>query len=577
MTDMTTTPSSAPAARDPILMTILAKALQSASEEMALNLIRSAFSAVVREARDCSTALLDASGRVVAQAEMIPMQTAALSASFAACAEQLDLSGITRNHAILMNDPYSGGQHLNDLILFSPIFYENELLGWAGSTAHHLDIGGGSAGVNTTATELIQEGLVIPPILFEVDKHWHGGLVERLIFANIRTPEIGRGDMDAQFASNHVGIERVRGIAARYGVDTLRDAMEEVLDYSERRMRSAIAEIPDGSWEGEAWIDGNGENPPSDPLKIAVRVTIRGDEAEMDFTGTTGQLRIMFNSPEASSIASAVTALRSVLNDTTIPANDGCNRPLKIVLPKGSILNPHPGAPVRARGTAGCRALDAVHDAIAKVLPDAAPAQGSNTTTALFLSHTKPDGKIAIHLDVLGGGWGAAKNYDAIHATDHVLSSCRLTPTESIEQLHPHVRMERFGLLEDSAGAGEFTGGMGINRRYRILTDGVVLSTYADRYVLPPRGLGGGTDGALARLFVERDGEVIELGAHSTLALRKGDAVEVRLPGGGGWGNPHKRRTERVADDYRNGLISEARVRDVYGRDPSTLSATRGN
>jgi N-methylhydantoinase B len=556
--------------RDPILLTILAKALQSASEEMAINLIRSAFSAVVREARDCSTALLDAKGRVVAQAEMIPMQTAALSTSFAAAAEQLNLSDIRPNHAILMNDPYSGGQHLNDLILFSPIFHEDELIGWAGSTAHHLDIGGGSAGVNTTASELIQEGLVIPPILFEVNKHWHGGLVERLIFANIRTPEIGRGDMDAQFAANHLGIRRVCGIAARYGVDTLRAAMEEVMDYSERRMRAAIATIPDGSWDGEAWIDSNGENPPGPPLKIAVRVTICGDEAEIDFTGTTKQLRTMFNSPEASSIASALTALRSILNDTTIPANDGCNRPIKIILPKGSILNPHPGAPVRARATAGCRSLDAVHDALAKILPDAVPAQGSNTTTALFLSHKMHDGKVCIHLDVLGGGWGAANNYDGIHATDHVLSSCRLTPIESIEQLHPYVRMECCELRPNSAGAGEFTGGMGLNRRYRILADDVVLSTYADRYVLPPQGRSGGTEGALARLFVERDGEIIELGAHSTLALKKGDAVEIRLPGGGGWGDPRKRLPELVTADFHNGLISEVQLRDVYGHLLST-------
>jgi N-methylhydantoinase B len=554
---------------DPILLTIIARALQSAADEMALNLIRSAFSAVVREARDCSAALLDAKGRVIAQAEMLPMQTAGLSMSFAACAAQLDLSKVGPDHAILMNDPYSGGQHLNDLILFSPIFLDGELLGWAGSTAHHLDIGGGSAGVNTTAEELIQEGLVIPPILMEVGRDWHGGGIERLIFANVRTPEIGRGDMDAQFASNHVGRERVLGLAKRFGVDVLRAAMSEVLDYSERRMRAAIAAIPDGSWEGEAFMDSDGREPASPPVRVVVRLTIRGDEAEMDFSGTDRQVRAMFNAPIASSFASAVTALRTILSDRSIPANDGCNRPVKLHFPEGSLLNPHPGAPVRARGSAGLRVLDAVHMALSKVVPERCPAQGANATTGFFLCHTRPDGKMAIHLDVLGGGWGAAKGYDAIHVTDNVLSSCRLTPTESIEQIYSHVRLEEFGLWQDSAGAGTWRGGLGLFRQYRIMADDVTLSLYTDRFVVQPAGAAGGLSSPLSTLTVERDGEEISLSGHATFAMRKGDLVTVRLSGGGGWGDPLLRDRAQVAADLEDGLISPAFARDVYGYTPA--------
>ena len=544
---------------------ILARALQATADEMAANLIRSAFSAVVREARDCSTALLDPHGRVVAQADMIPMQTAALSSSFAAAAEQLDLSGVGPGHCIVMNDAYSGGQHLNDIILFSPIFHGDRLLGWSGSTAHHLDIGGGSAGVNTRATELIQEGLIIPPLLMEVARDWHGGMIERLIFANIRTPEIGLGDMDAQFAANHVGAKRIREMADRFGVDTVLTAMEEVLDYSERRMRAALGEIPDGTWTGEAWMDGDGWDERSQPIRIVATVTIAGSEAIIDFTGTDPQVRTMFNSPIASSIAGAVTALRSILADTGMPANDGCNRPLRIVLPEGTILNPRRGAPVRARATASCRALDAVHDALGKILPDRVPAQGSNATTGFFLSWPRPQGGFAIHMDVLGGGWGAAKEYDAIHCTDHVLSSCRLTPSEAIEQLSPHVRIEGFGLIQDSWGAGAFNGGMGIVRRYRILKDGVVLSLYSDRFRLPPKGREGGVDGALARLTVLRDGELVVLGATSTFELQTGDLVEIRLPGGGGWGNPRLRDREAVARDLADGLISADFADQHYG------------
>ncbi|HEX7072792.1 MAG TPA: hydantoinase B/oxoprolinase family protein [Hyphomicrobiaceae bacterium] len=553
--------------RDKTRLIILARGLQAAADEMAANLIRSAFSAVVREARDCSTALLDAQGRVVAQADMIPMQTAALSGSFQAAAEQLDLSGVRPGQFVLMNDPYSGGQHLNDIILFSPIFFEDALIGWSGSTAHHLDIGGGSAGVNTSATDLIQEGIVIPPLLLDIERDWHGGMVERLIFANIRTPEIGLGDMDAQFAANHVGAERVMEMARRFGPEVVADAMREVLDYSERRMRAAIEEIPDGSWRGEAFLDGDGRDPQGPPIRIVATVTIKGDEAILDFTGTDPQVRTMFNSPLASSIAGGVTALRSILGDRDMPANDGCNRPLTLIIPEGTLLNPRPGAPVRARATACCRALDAVHAALGQVLPERTPAQGANSTTGFFLTHARPDGGVDIHLDVLGGGWGAAKGYDAIHATDHVLSSCRLTPTESIEQLSPHLLIESFGLIQDSWGAGAFNGGMGLFRRFRVLKEDVTLSLYSDRFRLPPKGREGGCDGTCASLFVLRDGERIELGATSTFALKRGDLVEIRLPGGGGWGNPRERDRELVVRDLEDGLISRDFARDRYGLD----------
>lgn len=541
---------------DTTRLVILAKALQSAADEMATNLVRSAFSAVVREARDCSTALLDAYGRVVAQADMIPLQTAALSEAFRCASEQLDLSGVGPSHAILLNDPYSGGQHLNDIILFTPIFHGERLLGWSGSTAHHLDIGGGAAGVNTSATELIQEGLIIPPLLLDVPRDWHGGMIERLIFANIRTPEIGRGDLDAQFAANHIGRERVLEMARRHGPETVEAAMEAVLDYSERRMRAAIADLPDGSWTGEAFLDGSAIN--GGPTRVVATVTIRGDEAVMDFAGTSAQVRGMFNCPLASSMAGAATALRSILRDTTMPANDGCNRPLRMIFPEGSILNPRPGAPVRARATAACRALDAVHAALVQAVPDQVPGQGSNSTTGLYLTRPRKDGGMAMHLDVLGGGWGGAKGCDGVHATDHILSSCRLTPVESIEQLHSHLRVVSFGLIPDSWGAGEFNGGLGLYRRFLIEDDEVSLSLYSDHFVHPPRGQFGGQDGQLARLIVTRRGEAIVLDGMSTFALQRGDVVEIALPGGAGWGDPARRNQLSVADDVSEGLITSS-------------------
>ncbi len=286
---------------DDIAISILARGFAAIAEEMGTNLVRSAFSTVVREARDCSAALLDADGYVIAQAEMQPMHTAALSQSFRASAEQLDLAKIDENSAIIMNDPYAGGQHLNDIILFQPIFFENELLGWAANTVHHLDIGGGSAGINTAAVDLIGEGLVIPPLLIDVERDWYGGTVERLIFANIRTAEIGLGDINAQFAANHIGRERIKEVAARYGTAMTKKAMSACLDYSDRLMRAAIRQMPDGQWTGEAFMDRDVFD--KNPVRVFATVTIAGDEMTLDFEGSAKQVKGMFNVPISSATA----------------------------------------------------------------------------------------------------------------------------------------------------------------------------------------------------------------------------------------------------------------------------------
>lgn len=540
---------------DPTRIAILARALQAAADEMGINLVRSAFSTVVREARDCSTALLDAEGNVVAQAEMIPMQTAALGQSFRAARAQLDLSGVGPGHAVLMNDPFSGGQHLNDIIVFQPIFLGGDLLGWAGNTAHHLDIGGGSAGVNTQATELLAEGLVIPPILIEVDRDWHGGAIERLIFANIRTAEIGRGDIDAQFAANHVGIARVREIAEREGVDTLRSVMAEAVSYSERRMRAAITAFPDGTWTGEAMVDRDVFV--DRPIRIRATLTVKGDGITVDFAGTDPQVKGMFNCPLSSATAAAVTAVRSVLADRDIPANDGCNRPLTLVFPEGSVLNPLKGAPVRARMASAYRAFDAVHAALAQAVPERVPAQGFNTTTGFYIAQSRPGGAWRVYVDVLGGGYGAASAYDGADALDGPLSSCRNTPIEAIEQIHPHLRMEAYALIPDSGGAGRWRGGLGFVRRIRVLEPGVSLNLYSDHYRYPPQGVAGGAPGTRGFLRIRRGEDTLELPPTASFALEPGDLIELGVGGGGGWGDPAARDPAALVRDIEDGRVTD--------------------
>ncbi len=548
---------------DTTQLAILANAMRAIADEMGAILVRSAFSTIVREARDCATALLDAEGNVVAQAEMIPIHNGGLSQAFQASAKQLDLGKVTPTSAILLNDPYAGGQHLNDFIVFQPVFHEGELLGWAGNTAHHLDVGGGGAGINIDASELIQEGIIIPPLLVDIAKDFNGGPVERLIFANVRTPVLGRGDFYAQLAANRTGIERMQELAGRAGAANVKRAMRETLDYAERRMRAAIATMPEGTWHGEAKIDNDVRG--TTPMIIKAKVTVSaGGNIELDFAGSAPQVKSMFNSSRSSALAAAISSVRSILADKEIPANDGCMRPVNVILPHGSILNPEPGLPVRARIIASYRLLDAVHDALTQAMPDRIPAQGFNSTTGLYLTQKRADGSMRIYADVLGGGYGAAPGYDGAHALAGILSSSRNTPVESIEQIHSQLRMLHYRLVPDSGGAGKFRGGLGFSRAIEVLEDGIELSYYSEHFRYPPRGRRGGSDAACGSLVIRRGAEVIRLPNTDVVRLHKGDIVELTVGGGAGWGDPAERSVADVEADLADGLITPAFAQRHY-------------
>lgn len=544
-------------------LAILANAMRAIADEMGAILVRSAFSTIVREARDCATALLDAQGNVIAQGEMIPIHNGGLSQAFRASAEQLDLSGIGPDSAIVLNDPYAGGQHLNDIIVFQPIFLDGALLGWAGNTAHHLDVGGGGAGINISATELIQEGIIIPPLLIDVQKDLFGGPVDRLIFANVRTPELGRGDFYAQLAANRTGVVRMQELAARAGAETVRAAMASSLIHAERSMRAAISKLPQGSWLGRAMIDNDVRG--TEPLVIQARVTVeQGGSIVLDFEGSAPQVRSMFNCSTSSALAAAVCAVRSTLIDENIPANDGCMRPIRLHLPQGSILRPDAGLPVRARMLPAYRLLDAVHDALAQAVPDRVPAQGFNSTTGLYLTQRRADGRTRIYADVLGGGYGAAQGYDGAHALAGILSSSRNTPIESIEQIHPQLRMLHYRLVPDSSGAGQWRGGLGFSRAIEVLEDGIELSFYSEHFRYPPRGRQGGSDAMCGSLVIRRGSETIRLPNTDAVSLQKGDIVELTVGGGAGWGDPAQRSAEAVAADLADGLITRGYARQHY-------------
>jgi N-methylhydantoinase B len=535
----------------PVDQAVITRALIAAADEMGVKLIRSAHSPVVREAQDCSAAIMDRKGRVVAQADLIPIQLGSVSHTFRACLEHHPLETLREGDFLINNDPYAGGQHLPDIFLFSPIFLDGTLIGVTATVVHHIDLGGGAPGLNPNAGDVHEEGITFPPSRYSVERDWKGGPLERLVRANVRMPEATIGDINAQFAANAVGGERLKDLCRKFGTDSVFAAMDEMLDYSERRIRAAIAAAPDGVYTGEAWLDDDGRG--DEPVPVRATVTISGDSIAVDFTGTANQVRTNMNSPYASSISSAIACVKAVLTDPDIPFNEGAERAITVTAPYGSILNPKPPAPVRARLLPSYRVVNSVMNALAKAVPDRVIAPGFDTTTVSCLSHRGETG-YNIYLEIFGGGFGAGPGNDGCDAVDSMLSNCSNIPIEAMESDYPFFRVEDYSLRAASGGAGRHRGGMGFQRIYRVLEDDVTFATYGDRFRIAPEGVFGGAPGAKAETFVERGGQKIPLASKQQFPLVPGDRLVVRTGGGGGYGPVAERPAVLAASDQADGF-----------------------
>ena len=364
---------------------VISNALIAAANEMGVKLIRSAHSTIVREASDCASALLDRHGNVVAQAELIPLQLGSISHTFGPCAEIKSPSELEPGDFYITNHPFFGGQHVPDVFIYTPIFYADYLIGFSASVAHHIDMGGGAPGLNPEASDVHQEGILFPPSCYNMERDWNGGNFERLLRANIRMPDATVGDFNAQFAANTIGATRVGDLCRKFGVETVLAAMDALLAYSERRMRATIEKIPDGDYFGEDWLDDDGLG--SGPITVKAKVTIRGSDLAVDFSGTGPQVKTNLNNPFASTVGATAACIKSVLTDPDIPYNGGCDRVIQVSAPYGSILNPKPPAPVRARLIPSYRAYNAVMKALAQAVPDRVIAGGFDTTVSCCLSH----------------------------------------------------------------------------------------------------------------------------------------------------------------------------------------------
>ncbi|MDQ4011883.1 MAG: hydantoinase B/oxoprolinase family protein [Actinomycetota bacterium] len=508
-------------------------ALAGVAEEMGVALRRAAYSPNIKERADCSAAVFDPDGWMVAQAEHIPVHLGAMPASVRAV---LDTYGALRpGQQVCVNDPYLGGTHLPDLTIVSAVGSANgpedgvELLGYVANRAHHADVGGAAPGsMPASATEIAMEGIRIPPILI-ADADGERDDVVRLIAANSRTPGERRGDLRAQFAANHVGAVRLRELASRMGTARLHEAMAAVCDYSDRRVRTAVAEIPDGCYRYSDILEiGDG-------VTIRAAVTVVGDEVSIDFNDTDPQIPVNLNAVFAVTQSCAMFVFR-MLTDPDAPPNAGCYRSLHVQAPEDSVVHATFPAPVAAGNVeTSQRIVDVLLGCFAQAIPHRVPAASQGTMNNLLIG-TGGDHPFSYY-ETLGGGEGGTPGRAGMSGIHTGMTNTRNTPAEAMELDYP-LRVWRYELRSHSGGAGTHPGGDGLIREVEVLAD-CTLTVQSERREHPPWGLGGGHPGAVGRNVLRRaDGTEEELPGKGTWQLRRGDRVRIETPGGGGWGSP---------------------------------------
>jgi N-methylhydantoinase B len=496
---------------DPVTLSVLASALAGIAEEMGAVLIRGAYSSNIKERRDCSAAVFDAEGRMVAQAEHIPVHLGAMPESVAAVIER----GPEPDDVWILNDPYRGGTHLPDITLVSPMALDGEIAGYAVTRAHHSDVGGMRPGsMPSDSREIWQEGIVIPPVRLTEE------LLE-LLLANVRTPDVRRGDLRAQIAANRLAETRLRELAERRGRGVVEEAFTEVLAYAERRTREAIGELPDGRYEARGEIEGDGVSDEDIPLAVAVEVD--GEDLRIDFEGTAGQVEGNVNCPLAVTRSACFFALR-VLLPGDVPANAGTYAAVEIAAPAGSVVNASsPAAVVAGNVETSQRIADTVLEALAQAVDLPAPGQGTMNNLVI-------GGRGWTYYETIGGGQGAGEAAPGASGVHVGMTNTLNTPVEALELEYP-MRVERYELADGTGGAGRHRGGDGIVRAVRVL-EPASLSLLTDRRRHAPPGRAGGEAGSVGANLL--DGE--QLPPKVTRELPEGAVVEVRTPGGGGWG-----------------------------------------
>jgi N-methylhydantoinase B/oxoprolinase/acetone carboxylase alpha subunit len=515
---------------DPASLQILISRLGGIAEEMGAVLRRAAYSPNIKERADCSAALFTAGGELLAQAEHIPVHLGSMPASVAAVIEAVATDRVAGTVApgdeFVVNDPFAGGTHLNDITTVAPCFVDRELVGWVANRAHHADVGGIAPGsMPPDATDIAEEGLRIAPSRLDAR-------MAELIASSSRTPVERQGDLDAQRGANRLGVARLAAVVGALGSAA---PLAEVVDYGERRMRAALRDFPDGAWHADDVLDSAGPRPEQQtPTRIALTLTVDGENAVFDFTGTDAQRAGNVNAVAAVTVSAAAFAIRTA-TDPSMPANGGAMRPVQVITQPGSVVAAVLPVAVGAGNVeVSQRVADVCLAALARAVPDRVGAAGQGTMNNLLIG-----GDGWVYYETIGGGQGARPWADGMSGVHTAMTNTLDTPVEALERALP-LRVRRFTLRRGSGGAGMHRGGDGIEREIEVLEPATV-SLITERRTSAPWGLAGGLPGAVGENWLLPSGDpsaARRLPDKCTVALAAGDVIRILTPGGGGWGRP---------------------------------------
>jgi N-methylhydantoinase B len=545
---------------DPVTFEVIRNALVAATDEMVLALRRSAYSTNIKTRSDFSSAFFDAELRSVAQGFAQPVHLGSMVEQVPKTILAYGPANLGPGDMLLTNDPYPSGVHLNDVSLIAPVHARGELIGYVANIAHHVDVGGGAPASIGAFREVFQEGVIIPPV-----KLVAGGRIVpdifKLVLAQIRSKHETSGDMRAQIAANTTGARRVQALVDRHGRETIVAAMAELLDYTERRTRAELAQLPHGTYEAEGVVDNDGYT--EEPVKLKARVTLGPGGAHFDTTGSDPQRRAPVNSTYAMTFSACAYMLKCLI-DPDLPVNDGFYRLITLDAPAGTVTNGNWPSAVVGGWETHDRLVEVLFRAVLPALPERIPAGTKGMMCqAGFGSLDVEAGTYTCFYETFAGGYGGRAGSDGPDAVQAHGQNTENAPIEETELNYP-VRIGCLALVPDSDGAGRFRGGLGLRKDY-VFDRATTYTILADRDRFGPWGALGGHDAAVAEYVHIRGGVETRLGSKVTIELEAGDVISVRTCGGGGYGPPEERDPELVRRDVREGKVSAERARDVYG------------
>lgn len=550
---------------DTILLELVKNALDAVVDEMAIALMRAAYSTNLKTAMDMSCALCDSQGRLIAQGLTLPLHLGSIPDAIAEVLRAYE-GRIDAGDVFLLNDPFQGGTHLPDFYVFKPVFVGDRRVGWAVSIGHQMDVGGKTPGGNgCDATEIYQEGIRIPPL-----KLFRAGEPDESLFAligaNVRIPRLVIGDIRAQVAACHTGEREMLALIGRHGLDGFELCAEQLLDQAERLARAAIAAMPDGTYTFVDWIDEDGIDPA--PIPIRVTITVASDQMVVDFEGSAPQVRGAINSPLPFTKSAVYACVRHLIGGEP-PNNEGYFRPIQVRAPLASVVNPVLPASVAARGLTGFRIANAVFGALAQIAPDRVFACEVGGDTGVSYGGYDRDRRPFVFVEFVYGGWGGRPTRDGVDGCSSSVVNFSNNPVEVVEAEYP-LLIREYGYVTDSGGAGEHRGSLALAREYEFLNDEATLQLRTDRRSHVPYGLSGGNPGTPSSNVLTTDGVARELPAKVTLTVKRGDVFRHVVAGAGGWGDPARRDPARIAHDVEEEKFTASYVERTYGARPET-------